>query len=59
VPQKTHRSETSGKNDQNEYATFTGALKKILSVSHADLKKKLSIQKRKKKRASREGGAED
>jgi uncharacterized membrane protein len=47
-----HRSETSGKNDQNEYATFESALKSVLSVSHSQLKSKLDAAKRKKAKKS-------
>jgi hypothetical protein len=48
------RSEPSAKNDQNEYATFTMALKKVLSVPSSELKKKIDSEKRnrKTKRAS-------
>jgi hypothetical protein len=46
----------SGKNDSGEYATFEGALKKILSVPHSQIKSKLDAKKRKriKTSASRE-----
>lgn len=59
VAQKSHRSEPSAKNDQNEYTTFAVALKKVLSVSHSELKAKLDSEKtkRKRKRASRAGDA--
>jgi len=47
------RSEPSGKNERSEYDTFQQALKKILSVSHSELKIKIDSEKRRKpKRAS-------
>jgi hypothetical protein len=39
-------------NEQGEYATFATALKKVLSVSHSEIKKKLDAKKRKSKRSS-------
>jgi hypothetical protein len=36
-----------------EYRKFSEALKKILSVSHADMKKQLDKEKRQKKRKKR------
>jgi hypothetical protein len=62
VPQKSHRSETSGKNDQNEYAKFENALKKVLSVPHSKLKSKINAEKRKrfkKSSASRAANGKD
>jgi hypothetical protein len=38
----------SGKNATGEYATFETALKKVLSVPHADIKSKLDAEKRKR-----------
>jgi hypothetical protein len=38
----------SAKNDAGEYATFETALKKVLSVPHADIKSKLDTEKRKR-----------
>ncbi len=56
VPQKPTRSTASAKNDASEYATFEGALKKVLSVPHSELKAKLDAEKRvrqqRRKRAS-------
>jgi hypothetical protein len=42
----------SAKNETGEYAAFEGALKKILSVSHSELKSKLHTKKRKKIKTS-------
>jgi len=44
----------SGKNEQDEYATFENALKKVLKVSHAEMQKRL-----KRASASRVSTAED
>lgn len=56
MSQKSMRSVPSGKNEQSEYATFEGALKKVLSVPHSELKAKLDAEKRvrqqRRKRAS-------
>jgi hypothetical protein len=46
-------SEPSAKNERSEYDTFQQALKKVLSVSHSELKIKIDSEKgRKPKRAS-------
>ena len=46
-------SKRSAKNESGEYAAFEGALKKILSVPHSEIKSKLDAEKRKRiKRAS-------
>jgi hypothetical protein len=42
----------SRKDGSGEYAAFEGALKKILSVSHAQIKSKIRIKKRKKFKTS-------
>ncbi len=47
-----HRSKPSAKNESSEYATFETALKKVLSVSHAQIKSELSAAKRKRTKAS-------
>jgi hypothetical protein len=62
VAKTSHRSETSGKNDQNEYATFENALKDVLSVSPSKLKSKINAEKRertKKPSASRVSNGRD
>jgi hypothetical protein len=38
----------SAKNEQGEYATFTDALKKVLSVPHAEIKATLDAEKKHK-----------
>jgi hypothetical protein len=48
-----HSSEPSAKNERSEYQAFRLALKKILSVSHSELKEKIDSEKaRKPSRAS-------
>jgi hypothetical protein len=48
-----HHLKRSAKNESGEYAAFEGALKKVLSVSHSEIKAKLDSEKRKRsKRAS-------
>ena len=42
----------SAKNESGEYASFEGALKKILSVSHFEIKSKLDAEKRKRTKTS-------
>src|SRR5258705_428724 len=63
VPQKTHRTESSAKNEQGEYATFVDALKTVLSVPHSKLKSKLNASKRvrgkRKASSSRAATSED
>jgi len=53
----TRNPKPSAKNATGEYATFHNALKKVLSVSHSEIKSKLDAEKRKrtKSSASREG----
>jgi hypothetical protein len=52
----SNRTESSAKNEQGEYATFTDALKKVLSVPHSEMKATLDAEKKLKpsSRASRE-----
>jgi hypothetical protein len=38
----------SGKNESGDYAAFEGALKKILSVPHSEMKSKIDAEKRKR-----------
>jgi len=40
------------RNESGEYAAFEGALKKILSVPHSEIKSKLDAEKRKKTKRS-------
>jgi hypothetical protein len=51
----SNRSEHSAKNESGEYATFTAALKKVLSVPHSAIQATLSAEKKRKtsSRASR------
>ena len=42
----------SAKNDSGEYAAFESALRKILSVSHAEIKAKIDAGKRKRPKRS-------
>jgi hypothetical protein len=46
VPQKPTRPTQTSQNEQGEYATFVGALKKVLSVPHSELKAQLDREKR-------------
>jgi len=48
------RPNSSAKNDGSEYATFENALKKVLTVSHSEMQKRL-----KRASASRASAAED
>jgi hypothetical protein len=48
----THHSKPSAKNVSGEYVVFEGALKKILSVPHSEIKSKLDAEKRKRTKAS-------
>lgn len=60
VTQKSHRPAPSAKNEQDEYATFANALKKVLSVTHSEIKTKLEKRKRTRKpSASRASIARD
>ena len=45
MPQKPSQS---AKSEQGEYATFTDALKKVLSVPHAQIKATLDAEKKRK-----------
>jgi hypothetical protein len=50
----------SAKNETGEYALFEDALKKVLSVSHSELKAKIDAGKRKRtKRSSASRAAVD
>lgn len=42
----------SAKNATGEYATFESALRKVLSVSHSELKLEIEARKRKKSKRS-------
>src|ERR1700688_672590 len=48
TPSVAHHPKPSAKNATGEYAVFEGALKKILSVSHSEIKSKITAEKRKK-----------
>ena len=39
--------------EQSDFAKFDGAVRQILTVSHAELKKKLDAEKRRKARGKR------
>jgi hypothetical protein len=47
----------SAKNESGEYANFDAALRKVLSVSHSEIKSKLAAEKRKKGKTSASHGA--
>jgi hypothetical protein len=51
-----HHPKLSAKNETGEYANFERALKKVLSVSHSEIKSRLDAAKRerqqRRKRAS-------
>jgi len=47
----------SAKNESGEYAAFEGALKKVLSVPHSEIKSKLDAEKRKRTKASASRGS--
>jgi hypothetical protein len=49
----------SAKNESGEYAVFEGALKKILSVPHSEIKSKLDAEKRKRAKRSSASRASD
>jgi hypothetical protein len=53
----------SAKNETGEYATFSNALKRVLSVPHSEMKAKLDAEKltraRKQKAVSRASRAKD
>jgi len=57
VPQKPIRSAAPAKNEQNEYATFEGALQKVLSVPHSTLKAQLDAEKRVRKQHGKRASA--
>jgi hypothetical protein len=56
VPQKPTHPTHSGKNDQGEYANFERALKKVLSVSHSEIKIKLDAAKLARQNGKRASG---
>ena len=56
VPQKPTRPSAPAK-EQGEYATFTGALRKILSVSHSEMQAKLAAEKQAKQRRGKRASA--
>jgi len=57
VSQKPIRSAAPVKNEQGEYATFEGALRKVLSVPHSTIKAQLDAEKRvRKQRGKRASG---
>jgi hypothetical protein len=41
VPQKTTRSETSAKNETDEFANFTNLVDRVLSVPHSVIKQRI------------------
>jgi hypothetical protein len=45
-------SKPSAKNEPGEYATFENALKKVLSISHSEIKSKIDAGKRKRAKRS-------
>jgi len=52
-----NHSKVSGKKSESEYATFVGALKKVLAVPHSALKAQLDAEKRvRKQRRKRASG---
>jgi hypothetical protein len=46
------RTRKAARNASGEYAAFETALKKVLSVPHSEIKKKLDAEKRKRVRKS-------
>ena len=50
---RSHRSDYSAKNERGEYETFEGALKKVLSVPHSEMRAKLDAEKKHRKASSR------
>lgn len=55
-----HSQKPSAKNETGEYAIFQDALKRVLSVSHSELKSRMADKKRKKaKRSSASHAADD
>ena len=55
MPQKPTRPSAPAK-EQGEYAIFIGALKKVLSVPHLELKTMLAAEKRKRTVSVRASG---
>jgi len=52
VLKMAHHPKPSAKNATGEYATFHDALKKVLSVSHSEIKSKIDAEKRKRTKKS-------
>jgi len=52
-----HNPKPSAKNEQGEYAVFENALKKVLSVSHAEMQARLKKSEDKRNRASKRSSA--
>ena len=42
---RSHRSEPSAQNERGEHATFENALRKVVSVSHTEVKAKVDAEK--------------
>jgi len=51
-----HNPKPSAKNEQGEYANFENALKKVLSVSHDEMKVRLDAAKRARQRQKKASG---
>jgi len=49
---RSHRTETSAKNESGEYATFENALKKVVSVPRSEIQATLDAEKKHHRRAS-------
>jgi hypothetical protein len=49
MSQKSTRSAAPAKNEQNEYATFETALRKVVSVPHSAIRAKIDAEKRVRK----------
>jgi hypothetical protein len=56
VPQKSTRPAAPAKNEQGEYANFERALKKVLSVSHSEIKIRLDAAKLARRNGKRASG---
>jgi len=56
VQQKSTRPAAPAKNEQGEYANFERALKKVLSVSHEEIKARLAAAKEQRQRGKRASG---
>jgi hypothetical protein len=51
------RSSGQGRSDQPEYSTFENALKKVLSVSHAEMQAKLKAEEKRKRASAKRSSA--